>query len=175
MKPTSNLLCLCKKQTKFGNRLQSNSNKFFNEILVFELEQLNQCFPKFGPRTIFGPQEFLFWSARKKKLTVMRKSVLKSIILGHLVYKTVRNQKKLKLWSAENFLSTFWSAKFFFQCFLVCKLKKFGKHWLNAIIQLKLSACLCPKAITLSGFLCICKKTYYCLDTQFLRFLFKNN
>ncbi len=59
---------------------------------------LEQCFPKSGPRTIFGPLEF-FLGPREKKpycyAKTLQKSVLKSIILGHFIYKTVRNPKKI--------------------------------------------------------------------------------
>jgi hypothetical protein len=66
-----------------------------------------------------------FWSARvfivvrdQEKTYCYAKSlqisVLKSTILGHFIYETVRNPKNLKLCSAKIFLSTFWSAKFFY-------------------------------------------------------------
>ncbi len=66
---------------------------------------LGQCFPKSGPRTIFGPQEFLIWSARIKIVAV----------LSYFAIKRVSYVEKLpSLWSAEDFVEILWSAKFFF-------------------------------------------------------------
>ncbi len=64
-----------------------------------------QCFPKSGPRTIFGPQEFLIWSARMKI----------GAILSYFAIKRVSYVEKLPiLWSAEDFLEILGSAKFFY-------------------------------------------------------------
>jgi hypothetical protein len=70
----------------FDEVIRQNYNLIFDKVInphqeaptCFELRlgmikctaiRLGQCFPKSGPRTIFGPQDFLFWSARKIKLT----------------------------------------------------------------------------------------------------------
>ena len=53
---------------------------------------LEQCFPKSGPlEFFFGPREKKPYCYAK----TFQKSVLKSIILGHFIYKTVRNPKKI--------------------------------------------------------------------------------
>ncbi len=63
-----------------------------------------QCFRKSGPRTIFGLQEFLVWSARMKI----------GAILSYFAIKRVSPVEKLPiLWSAEDFLEILRSSKFF--------------------------------------------------------------
>jgi hypothetical protein len=52
---------------------------------------LAQCFPKSGPRTIFGPRDFLYWSARKllqeKILQKTQNCSRNSIFLSYLSIK----------------------------------------------------------------------------------------
>jgi hypothetical protein len=76
---------------------------------------LDQCFPKSGPRTIFGPLNFLFWSARKKDLHFLpNKVTFYTSKYIFMVRRTIFNDFVVR----QNI----------FQCFMVRKLKKFGKH-----------------------------------------------
>jgi hypothetical protein len=40
---------------------------FYDTVGAASSDHVGQCFPKSGPRTIFGPRDFLYWSARKLK------------------------------------------------------------------------------------------------------------
>jgi hypothetical protein len=51
------------------------------ESTYFLLEKLKcKCFPKSGPRTIFGPWEFLIWSTRMKIVAILSKFGIKRVI-----------------------------------------------------------------------------------------------
>ena len=64
---------------------------------------LDQCFPKSGPRTIFGLREFLIWSARMKIVSMLSYFDINRVIFV---------EKLPILWSAEDFEEILWSAKF---------------------------------------------------------------
>ncbi len=72
--------------------------------LLGPIKRLGQCFPKSGPRIIFGPQEFLIWSARIKIVAILSKFGIKRVIFV---------EKLPILWSVEDFVEILWSAKFF--------------------------------------------------------------
>jgi hypothetical protein len=75
--------CASGRPIRFGGfqwLLNLNKNKYFCKTCRLKIvvmligidahtvvESLGQCFPKSGPRTIFGPQDFQFWSARKNR------------------------------------------------------------------------------------------------------------
>ncbi len=103
---------------------------------------LDQCFPKSGPPTIFGPQKFLFWSARKKPLLLNKNFAEICSKIQNFIYKTVRNPKKIWINGPRKFFINFLVRQIFFQCFLVRKLKKFGKHWSRLLILTVQKACL---------------------------------
>ncbi len=88
---------------------------------LWECDTVEQCFPKSGPRTFFGPPEFLIWSARKKLLLIL---YLKSI--NHKICQFFYT-KFHYLVRRKNFMD-YVVRQIFFQCFMVRKPKKFGKH-----------------------------------------------
>ncbi len=88
-----------------------------------------------------------YYGSREKKKTYcysksLQKSVLKSIISGHFIYKSVRNPKKFEVIVRGKFFINFLVRQIFFQCFLVRKLNKFGKHcsivWHMGKVELQL-------------------------------------
>jgi hypothetical protein len=63
-------LVSAKDDSKFQERFVELfvDTKVFGESFLLP-DTLHQCFPKSGPRTIFGPQDLFIWSAREKNNT----------------------------------------------------------------------------------------------------------
>ena len=97
---------------------------------------LTQCFPKSGPRTFFGPPEFLIWSARKK-------NCYSFCILSHLIIKFVNfSIQSFIFWSAEKISWIMWSAKFFFNVLWSASQESLGNTSLTTqSILIDLSVC----------------------------------
>ena len=111
----------------------SNQNvifvNFVTENLYFMVYVSVSQSPVRGPFLVlksfyFGPQEKkTYWYSKS-----LQKAVLKSIILGHFIYKTFIYIIYISNGPPKIFYQLL-GPPIFFQFFLVRKLKKFGKHW----------------------------------------------
>jgi hypothetical protein len=108
--------------------------KFLFYVIAFTIAYIHlvQCFPKSDPRTIFGLQDYLFWSARKKT-TILIQNKMKGWVLEFKFFscifiKVSFNPTKFIFMARRAIFYNIMVRPNIFQCFMVLKLEKFGKH-----------------------------------------------